>query len=204
MNASRTRRILWIALGVSLLLHLILAVVLRWPEYLPEQKTETVSILTRTHAMQIVHAMHTPVPHPPQPRASSVPRLKHVVPVVVAHAKTGPAIAAEARPTPAPTSAPTGARCTTPNVPAALAASPPPADIPDAARAQAVNGTTRVQVRLDATGSVLDADVISSSGSPALDAAARTMALDASYDPAYARCAPVAADYMFSAKWVAW
>lgn len=204
MNASRTRRILWIALGVSLLLHLILAVLLRWPEYLPEQKAETVSVLTRTHVMQIVQATHTPVTHPPQPRASSVPMLKHVEPVVVAHAKTGPAAAAAVRTTPAPTVAPTNAPCITPNVPATLAASPPPADIPDAARAQAVNGTTRVQVRLDATGAVLDADVIATSGSPALDAAARTIALGASYDPAYVKCKPVAADYTFSAKWVAW
>jgi TonB family protein len=78
-----------------------------------------------------------------------------------------------------------------------------PAIAPDV-RAQMTNGIARILVHLDARGAILDANVAASTGNTSLDLIALGMAKNATYSPAYAACKPVAGEYTFSAKFIAW
>ena len=85
-----------------------------------------------------------------------------------------------------------------------MLATPAPADIPLAARSQGTDGTTLVDVKLDAKGSVTGAAISQSSGNASLDVVALGMARDATYSPATHDCKPVASTYTFSVKFAAW
>jgi protein TonB len=171
-----------------------------------ETQVETVTIRHRLTMTK----MATPPPLPkrtpvPNPVASSrpAPRATHGVQSIGAQGGTGRATAA---PTPAPTVAPSAsaASCAKRDIDAAVRSTPPPPDIPIAARAEGTSGTTLVEVKLDAQGNVIGANVSQSSGNPSLDLVAAGMARAATYQPATHDCKPVASNYTFSVKFVAW
>lgn len=207
MNPTRARRVLLWAIAASLLLHLILAFVVRWPSP-REAQLQNVTV-THARITQIRHvAKAVPPPATSHPRATVAPvvpkrtRPKSVVPPHVQGAR-GPAAAAALTVTPSPQ--PAAAACNSPNAPAALAGSPPPVPtIAASVRAQAGSGVTRVAVRLGPGGSVQDAHIAASSGSAPLDVAALSMAKAATYAPARRKCKAVAGAYTFSVKWAAW
>ena len=202
---------LLLAIAASLLLHLILAFVVRWPSPRDAQPQDIAvthaRIIRIRHVAKVVRPPAKPHPH----RTSAPAILKHPVPKRVApprltHAAAGrAAAAASAAATSVPSPEPSAAACSAPNAPAALAGSPPPAPsiLPDV-RARAASGITRVAVRLSPSGRVLDARVAASSGSPSLDVAAVSMAKAATYAPAYVKCKAVVGAYTFSVKWAAW
>ncbi len=204
MTPERTRRILYIAIALSLLLHFIFALVARWPQPPGEQVAEKIS---HVHIVRIRHIVPTPpppvfTPHPP----AAIVRHGRVNLPVVSHANTGPAATAQAVQTPPPTPKPlaSGENCVTRNAPAAKATAPPPPDIAPDVRSQGVSGTTSVLVQLDARGNVVNASVTTSSGSESLDAAALAMARNTTYTPAIENCKAVASNYTFTARWLAW
>lgn len=209
MNARRSRQFLIIAFAISLLVHVILASGFRWPDLLRQQdQVEIVRIqhLSRT----VVQRAATPQPQTPAPRNSPAPSAapaKHPT-----RTSAGPGGAGSASPatlpattSPAPVQTASAAPpCTKGDVAVAVTQSPAPPDIPASARGAATNGTARVRVTLDASGTVQKALVVESSGNEALDLAAVSMARAARYSPALHECKPVAADYTFSVRFAAW
>ncbi len=140
MSGKQTRRLLVVAFALSLLVHLVAVVFVRWP----------------------------------RPRADDMVAVVHVIrirPLRIAHVATPP---------------------------------PPTPDIPAAARGAAVSGTARVRVTVDPNGTIAAASLAQSSGDSGLDLAALAMARSASYAPATHACKPVAAEYVYAVKFVAW
>lgn len=218
MSVARTRRLLIVAIIISLLVHLILAGVIRWPFLQPSEEKQFAKVhITRIARIPPPTPGPTPVATPlatPRVRASIVPPTlttkrgtKGTTPV-----KTVPVTPVAHAPVPQPTSLPTPVVIATPsgpcsghaNVDPMLSATPDPADISPEARASKVSGTAQVRVSLDAQGRVVNAAVAQSSGNAGLDAAAVQMARNASYTPKYVDCKAVAGDYTFTAKFVAW
>lgn len=209
MTPKRARNLLLYAIVASLLLHALLALVARWPTP-REAQPQNVAI---THARIVtIHHVATvpPPPATPHPRVALAPVARRAPPKRIALPRLSRAASGATAPlvqtaTAAPSAPPSPAPCASPNAPAALAGSPPPAPslAPDV-RAQHVSGVSRVAVRVSASGSVLDAKIAASSGSPSLDVAAIAMARDATYAPAYAKCKAIAGDYTFSVRWAAW
>ena len=215
MDVRRSRRLLIAAFALSLLIHLIVASGVRWPFGRTRDETEVVHV-QNLRVTRIAHVPtpppHTPPPQTPPPSATPGPvpsarPVTHRAPsssgVGGATGKVGvtrtPAPAPAATPAPSPTVA-----CANNDLPATLAASPPPMDISPQARADGVSGTTRVRVSLDANGEVQNAAVVDSSGSGSLDLVAVSMARAAQYSPAQHDCKAVASDYTFSVKFVSW
>lgn len=207
----RARRLLFIAFALSLLIHLLIALIVRPAAPSRQNQTEVVSIEHRR--MVIALTRRTPAPPSPTPRpirtsppAPAPPREKP--PVAVA---TGPggggrgiATAPPATPTPAPVPTPSPSGCTHPNATAAVLAMPSPPDIASDARVPGTSGTALVKVQLDPSGAVTDTSVTQTSGNPSLDLVALALARDARYAPALHDCKPIAGIYTFSVKFVAW
>ncbi len=215
MDARRSRRLLIAAFALSLLIHLIVASGVRWPFVRTRDETEVVHV-QNMRVTRIAHVPtpppHTPPPQTPPPTASpaparSAPPAPHLPP---SSSGTGGATGRVlSKRTPAPTPVPTPApsatvQCANNDLPAQLAASPPPPEISPQARADSVTGTTKVRVQLDANGAVQGTTVVDSSGSGSLDLVAVSMARAAQYTPAQHDCKAVASDYTFSVKFVAW
>jgi len=205
VTPKASRRLLLIAVGISLLVHAVLLGWLRSPFAVRQSDAPVVTI---AHARIVRITQATPVPHTPAPQPSPTAR-GSAPPRPVATAGRGVAAAhvTPAPPTPTPTPMPPVAAaspCRRPSAPAGLESTPAPAAIPAEARAAATNGTSAVLVHLDASGSVLSAAISGSSGNPSLDTVALAMAKSAVYVPAYKDCKAVASDYTFAAKWVAW
>ncbi len=217
MSAARARRLLIVAIILSLLIHLILAGVIRWPFVPPPQEDKQ---FAKVHITRIAR-IPPPTPQPtPLPTPVATPRVRaSIIPPTVTHrgakgntpVETVPVVAART-PVPRPTSLPTPVVSITPSGPCsghanadpALAATPDPAGISPEARASKVSGTAAVHVSLDAQGRVVSTTVAQSSGNAGLDAAAVQMARNASYTPKYVDCKAVAGEYTFTAKFVAW
>jgi len=202
----RARRLLLLAFALSLLVHLIVAIVLRPASPTQQGQPEVVS-LERRHAMIAMTRQPTPPPRPkhtpaPNPVASAPPSTRKGPGT---HGQVSGAGVAAATPAPAPSPAPTvkGA-CPQPNAGASVVSTPDPPDIAPDVRAAATNGTALVKVALDAEGQVSGASVAQSTGNSSLDLVAVAMARDARYAPAYAACKGVASTYDFSVKFVAW
>ena len=206
MNAGRARRLLLAAFAISLLVHLIVAFIIRRPRPPVETQVETVSIRHRV----TMSTMPTPPPRPkrtpvPRPAATSrpAPRATHATLSTGAQGGTGRATAPPTlAPTPPPTAPPNP--CEKNDIEAVVLSTPAPPDIPNAARAESTNGTTLVDVKLNARGGVTGAAVSQSSGNSSLDVVALGMARDSTYSPATHDCKPVASTYTFSVKFVAW
>lgn len=203
MTPQRARRLLLIGVGLSLLVHVIFALVARWPELPKEQ------IAQRISHVQIVRIARVPSPQPsaatPAPaRVHATTRAK-VALTTLSRTQNGQAAAASApQAPPSPRPVVSGQKCSTRNAPSTRDASPPPPELTPDVRAQGTSGTTSVLVHLDDKGNVLDAQVTGSSGSPTLDVAALAMAKGTTYAPAIANCKAIASDYTFTAKFIAW
>jgi len=206
MGWGRGQRLLLAAFAISLLVHLLWALFVRRTLPTSETRVETVTISHRL----VMSKMATPPPLPkrtpvPHPIASSrpAPRATHATQSIGAQGGTGRATAA---PTPAPSIAPTGTPnpCAKNDIDAVVLSTPAPPDIPVAARAEGTSGTTLVNVKVDAKGTVTGAAISESSGNSSLDVVALGMARDSTYSPATHDCKPVASTYTFSVKFVAW
>jgi periplasmic protein TonB len=206
---KRAPRLLLIAFALSLLVHVVVALVLRPPLPTPENQTEVVSIVHRPATIAVRAVPRLPPPRPkqtPAPRTqSSAPPARKgpgtAAPSSGRSAAPAPAVAASATPQPVATAR---AGCAQPNTGAAVVSTPAPPEIATEARAAGTSGTALVSVQLDSMGQVANASVTQSSGNSSLDLVAVSMARDARYTPALRDCKPVASAYTFSVKFVAW
>ncbi len=213
MNPQRARRLLILAFALSLLIHLILATGIRWPFGPSKEQVATVERIEHVRALRIARQTPppktpppvTPSPHPPAPAATPNPKKAKPAGGRGIGPPSGPGAPPTAPPSPAPTPKATATpNCATADTAAFLAESPPPPEIAPDARGAATSGTAKVRVALDANGAVQQTTVVQSSGNTSLDLVAVTMARDARYTPATHACKPIASNYIFSAKFVAW
>ncbi|HET9097678.1 MAG TPA: TonB family protein [Candidatus Baltobacteraceae bacterium] len=215
MSAARARKVLIAAIAISLLIHLLLAGYIRWPFLPPSSETEVVKVRRITVARIAPHTPPPPTPVP-TPRPAPAAKPKVIPPVLTARESRGPRVAHVVAPTaaktPVPAATPLPTPAATPSVQAclahdispAVAATPPPVDIPPEARASKVSGTAAIAVQIDAQGHPTNAAVSQSSGNAGLDAVAMQMARNATYTPALVKCKPVASNYTYTVKFVAW
>ncbi len=207
MDAKRTRRLLFLAFAISLLVHVVVASGVHWPELMrPQDQPEVVAIV---HVARLIHERRVPSPPPrtpaPKPVATSAQK------PIAAGKSPGSGTGGSGRATEAPSAAPATAApspvapaCTKGDIAPAITASPTVPEIAPSARGAATNGTTRVRVTLDAQGAVQKTLVVDSSGNPALDLVAITMARAAQYSPGLHDCKAVAADYTFTLRFQSW
>ncbi len=208
----RTRRLLLAAVVLSLLVHLVVAVMLHPAAPGPPSESEVVSIEHRPATIAVTQRATPPPPRRlptplPSSRAQTSAPPKGRTPSRAAAGAGPPVVATAAPPVPVPTPRPRTAvahACDRPNAPAALVASPPPPEIAPAARAEGTSGTAIIAVALDPSGSVTKTGVQQSSGNSSLDLVAVEMARDARYSPALHDCKPIVGSYAFSVKFVAW
>jgi periplasmic protein TonB len=206
---KRAPRLLLVAFALSLLLHLVVALILHPPMPTPENQAEVVSIQHRpaTIAVRTIPSPPPPPKHTPMPRTQSSAPPARRKPASAgtssgsSAASPTPAAVARATPQPATTSSP---GCDQRNTDPAVASTPAAPDIPTQARADGTNGIVLINVQIDATGRVAGTNVTQSSGNSSLDLVAVSMARDARYTPALRDCKPVAGAYTFSVKFVAW
>ena len=202
MDNERTRRFLIVAFALSLLIHLILTGIIRWP-FRPSSDDVQVVSIQHVHTTRIAHI--TPPPHTPAPRLVPV----HVAKATAVNPRSslteGTIVSGTpvAQPSPVPTPTPTP-NCATNDTPVQLVASPPPPELSSVARASRANGVARVRVTVDPQGSIENTTVIGSSGSASLDQVAMAMARSAQYAPATHACKAVASDYTYAVRFVAW
>jgi TonB family protein len=203
---KRAPRLLLLAFALSLLIHLIVAVVLRPPAPTTTNQAEVVSIEHRPASIA-VRRLETP----PPPQRTPSPKVVSSAPPRALKGAAAPAGAGPVRAAPKPAATPlpspaarASAACTQPNADPALAVEPSPPDIAPEARTSGTSGTTLVRVLIDATGQVTNAGVTQSSGNSSLDLVAVTMARGARYTPALHDCKPIAGAYTFSVKFAAW
>lgn len=205
---KRGPRLLLVAFALSLLVHVIVAVIMHPPIPTLENQAEVVSILHRPATIAVTKV---PTPPPPRPKQTPAPKALSSAPPArkgpgaTANAGAGtpaptPAVAVA---TPAPTASPNGG-CGKADVSAVVIATPSPPDIAPEARANGTSGTALVSVQLDTNGAVTGTNVTQSTGNSSLDLVAVGMARDARYSPALRDCKPVASAYTFSVKFVAW
>jgi TonB family protein len=210
MNAGRARRLLIAAFAISLLVHLIFAL---FAHRTFEERPANLETVTIVHRRLSLTKMHTP---PPRPRATPVPRpapTSRPLPKR-AHAtqSTGEGPGKLAKPTPIPASTPMPSpapssvanSCANADLAALVTATAAPPDIPIAARAEGTAGIAQITVQLDAQGVVKQTSIARSTGNPALDTIAATMAKSARYSPALHNCKPTPSAYTFSVKFFAW
>jgi len=203
---KRAPRLLLVAFALSLLVHLVVALILRPAAPTPATQSEVVSIQRRPATI----ALKNPPTPPPPPRQTPAPRTAaSAVPrkgpgsggTQGASAATPAPVVAQATAPPAVTPTPGCANSTTA---AAVVSTPAPPEIPLQVRASGTSGTALVSVQLDASGTVTGATVTQSTGNSSLDIVAVGMARDARYSPALRDCKPVASAYVYSVKFVAW
>ncbi len=208
MTQRQARRLLVAAFVLSLLVHLLFAIEVRPRPNEQQPSTEVVSIVRRPEA--ITH-MQTPPPRPkitpvPHPAPTTRPARPHAHGSPVPKGGPGKGVATApptSEPSVAAVATPAGA-CPDPNAAAAVIASPPPPDIPVQARAEGTSGIALIAVKLDAAGNVTSAAVSQSTGNSSLDLVAEGMARDARYAAPLHDCKPVAGEYTYSVKFVAW
>ena len=205
---KRVPRLLLVAFALSLLVHLIVALILRPTAPTPATQSEVVSIQHRP-ATIVLTKPPTPPP-PPPPRRTPAPRTAASAVPRKGPGSGGTAGASAATPTPVvaqvtahPAATPTSG-CARSNTAAAVLSTPAPPDIPLQARTEGTSGTALVNVQLDASGSVTGTTVTQSTGNSSLDLVAVGMARDARYSPALHDCKPVVSAYVYSVKFVAW
>jgi periplasmic protein TonB len=201
----RAPRLILIAFALSLVVHLIVALILHPPVPTPENQAEVVSIEHRPATIAV-----KPVPTiPPPPKRTPAPRVvtsaRPAVNGTGAAANAGGGAKAPTPAPPTPQAATTSkAECAKTDIAAAVVATPGPPDIASDVRASATNGTALVSVQLDPDGNVTGTSVTQSTGNSSLDLVALGMARDTRYSPALRDCKPIASAYSFSVKFVAW
>ena len=206
MTLTRSQRLLVLAFAISLILHLVFALIAHPWRNRQENDVEVVSIQHRPVVMTRLQTppprpKATPVPHP-QPSARPAP----VKPHGAQSQGTGGGAVATAAPAEQPSPAATLAAnaCEKGDLGAAVTENPSQPDIPNGARAQGTSGVATIDVRLDAQGAVTAAAVTQSTGNSSLDVVALGMARDARYSPALHACKPVASAYAFRVRFYAW
>ncbi|HUA09624.1 MAG TPA: TonB family protein [Candidatus Acidoferrales bacterium] len=200
MDSKRARRFLIVAFALSLLIHLILSGVIRWPFHPSTGEVQMVSI-EHLHKTRILHVT-------PPPRRTPTPSV-HKAPVHVAkavafnpnsHLTEGRAAFGSASPAPTPTPEPTP-NCATNDTPVQLVATPsPPATIAPDARADGASGIARIRVVVSSDGAVESTSVVQSSGSSLLDVVATDIARASQYTPATHACKAIASAYVFGVE----
>ncbi len=203
---KRTRQLLLAAFIISLLVHLVFALLAHPWRNRQENQVEVVSIQRRPVAM-------TRLQTPPPPKATPKPHPSPVVRPATAAPNSTPGQAAgngggqaTAAPTAAPTpqATPAGNACERNDLEAAVAENPPQPEIPTAVRADGTSGVAAVDVKLDRHGEVTGAAVSQSTGNSSLDVVAVSMARSARYTPALHSCKPVASAYTYRVRFYAW
>lgn len=208
MTAKQTRRLLIVAFVLSLVLHLVAAGFVRWPFKAPEEQPQVIQVM-RIRQIRIARVTPTPEPPPsPKPAATSAPtaapakvRRPSAVRGSLARGTGRSPEPASPSPTPLATATP---NCLTNDTPVTIAASPPPPDIPPSARTSQTGGTARIMVTIDPSGNVTNAAIGQTSGDAQLDQIALLMAREARYTPAMHACKPVASQYAYTVRFVAW
>jgi protein TonB len=202
----RPQRLLVLAFVISLLIHLIFAVVVHRSRSSTPNEVEAVTI---EHRSAIVR-LRTP---PPRPRTTPAPHPHAVVrpaPAKPQGAQPQPGGAGlnpvETAPPPQPTAAAiaTTAACAKSDAPAAVTQEPPQPQVPNAARTQGTSGIVTIRVQLDARGDVTGTQVSQGTGNSSLDLVALGMARAAAYAPATHDCKPIASEYAYSVRFFAW
>lgn len=201
------QRLLLVAFLLSLLLHAIVALVVRQGRPSEQNEVEAVTIEHRS----AITRLQTP---PPRPKVTPVPHPRPSVRPAPAATKgeaarpaSGGTGATPAAPPPSPPPAAVAATappCANSDVGAAVVGDPPQPDVPNAARTDGTSGIATIAVTLDARGNVTAAAVAHGTGNSSLDLVALGMARAATYSPALHDCKPVAAAYTFSVKFFAW
>lgn len=218
MSAASNGRVLRIALGASLAVHLVFAAVVysRPVTAAPEQKPGGTTIV---HLPPPTPTPPPPKPALPHPQHKSSPFHVNVHPPLVARnsnpkgpsenppvvAPPGPDVTTPPGVDTAPTAAPFVATptpspkpaCSAPDIAAKTLAAQTP-EKPDDAQAQGLVGTVKVKVDLDASGAVTGANVYESSGSMELDQAALQAARRSRYAPEERDCKNVSGSYLFT------
>jgi TonB family protein len=203
----RVPRLLLVAFALSLLVHVVVALILHPPTPTPENQVEVVSIEHRPATIAVAKVQ---TPPPPPPKRTPAPRNASSATPQKGPGAGGTTGASAATPTPAvPAATPSplataSTGCTKADIEAAVVTTPAPPDIPLDTRASGTNGVARVSVQLDTGGQVTGASVTQSTGNSSLDLVAVAMARDARYQPALHDCKPIASAYTFSVKFVAW
>jgi TonB family protein len=203
---KRIPRLLLVAFALSLLLHVVVALLLHPPTFSTENQAEVVTIERRATTIAVARVPPPPPSPPPKrtpprPRGSARPIGKALGPGGGAGTPVPTPVVAAA--SPAPSATPRSA-CPQPDAEASVVATPAPPDIASDVRASATSGTALVSVQLDSAGQVTTTNVTQSSGNSSLDIVAVALARDARYAPALHDCKPVASAYTFSVKFVAW
>lgn len=204
MTKNRATRLLILAFAISLLLHLIFAVIVHPWRGQQRNDVEIVSIQRRPVAMT---RMQTP---PPPPKATPKPHPSPAVRPAPAkpHGETPPGngsgtqTAAPAVPTPQASVAANA--CDKSDLGAAVAENPPQPEIPNDVRAEGTSGVAEIDVKIDARGAVTGASVSQSTGNSSLDLVAEAMARGARYTPALHACKPIASAYAYRVRFFAW
>ena len=205
------RVLLW-AFGLSILAHVVFALVTHIPrvEAAPEQPPTRVRI--------DVLVMHTPAPTPtPQPPQPHVRTVVHAntaphVHVDVPHSSgpstqstSGPAavatsgvdVAGDPNAVATASAAPPRPACSVPNVPAHTISTAMP-QTPDGV--EGLPATAEVAVTLDAAGRVTDLHIYRSAYDQQLDRAAIAAAKASTYAPALVDCLPAGGTYLFTVE----
>lgn len=220
MSAASNGRVLRIAIGASLAVHLVFAAVVysRPATAAPEQLPKHMDIL-KIHLPPPTPTPPPPKPALPHPQRKSAAVTPHVHTVKLVAKNDNPKGPSELPPPPQPTgdpnpgqtsgpdTAPTAApfvptptpkpACSAPDIPAKTIDAQTP-DKPDDAQAEGFVGTVKVKVNLDAAGAVLGASVYESSGSMELDQAALSAARASRYEPEERDCKNVPGSYLFT------
>ena len=205
-------RVLVWAFGLSILAHVIFALVTHIPrvEAAPDQQPTRVRIYT-----MVLHTpAPTPTPQPPQPhvRAAVHPNAAPRVHVDVVRV-SGPAVQSTSGPAVVATSgtgvdgdpnavatasaAPPRPACSVPNAPARTISAAMP-QTPDGV--EGLPATAEVQVTLDAAGRVTDLRIYRSAYNQQLDRAAIAAAKASTYAPALVDCLPAGGTYLFTVE----
>lgn len=210
-HRAGNRILLW-AFGLSILAHVVFALVAHIPrvEAAPEQPPTHIRIDTL-----VMHTpAPTPTPQPPQPHARVVARTNAPprVHVDIPHS-SGPSSQSTSGPVAVATSG--AGSGTDPNGVATASAKPPrpacsapdtPARTISAAMPQTPDGaeglpaTAEVQVTLDAAGRVTDLRIYRSAYDQQLDRAAIAAAKASTYAPALVDCLPSGGTYLFTVE----
>lgn len=202
MTNKQARRLLLVALALSLLVHVLVATRMTWP-FWPARDTVQIE---RIEHIRVLHVAKQPTPPPPtaSPQPSPVASLK---PTKAGKNGTAPQHVASA-PTPEPTPVASQApKCDKSDTDAAMTAQPD-VDLSkimdNTVRGEGKSGTTAVLVKLDPNGAVLDTTVAVTSGSPALDLVAISILQKATYSPATHDCKPIASQVTVQVPFTAW
>jgi len=208
VQLTRPQRLLVFAFALSLLLHLIFALIVHPWHSRQENEVEVVSIVHRPVVMTRLQtppprANVTPAPHP---RPSTRPAPKQSQAAQGPGAGNGEAASPASTPAlqPSPAATPAANACERSDLGAAVTQTPAQPDIPNDTRAAGTSGVATINVQLDAAGTVTGAAVSQSTVNSSLDLVALAMARDARYTPALHACKPVASAYTFRVRFYAW